>query len=126
LRYLHPEGDPRWHLSDGTTVQLVLPSGNLQPDHSGLLLETTRAGLGIAEFEIWLIRDLLVSGELEVALPRYRLENALTGRQIYMAYLPNRRFSAKVRALREFMGERLKGIGELPDHSVLPAWRDTS
>lgn len=124
LRYLHPEGDPRWHLSDGMTVQSVLPSGNLQSDHSELLLETTRAGLGIAEFEIWLIRDLLVSGELEVALPQYRLENALTGRQIYMAYLPNRRFSTKVRVLREFMAERLKGIGELPDRSLLPAWVD--
>jgi DNA-binding transcriptional LysR family regulator len=121
LRYLHPEGDLRWHLSDGTTVQSVLPSGNLQSDHSELLLETTRAGLGIAEFEIWLIRDLLVSGELEVALPRYRLENALTGRQIYMAYLPNRRFSTKVRVLREFMAQRLKGIGELPDRSLLPS-----
>jgi DNA-binding transcriptional LysR family regulator len=107
-------------------VQSVLPSDNLQSDHPELLLETTRAGLRIAEFEIWLIRDLLVSGELEVALPRYRLENALTGRQIYMAYLPNRRFSAKVRALREFMAERLKGIGELPDRSLLPAWLDAS
>jgi DNA-binding transcriptional LysR family regulator len=121
LRYLHPEGDPRWHLSDGTTVQSVMPSGNLQSDHSELLLETTRAGLGIAEFEIWLIRDLLVSGELEVALPEYRLENALTGRQIYMAYLPNRRFSTKVRVLREFMAERLKGIGELPGRTLLPS-----
>jgi DNA-binding transcriptional LysR family regulator len=120
LRYLHPEGDPRWHLSDGKTVQSVMPLGNLQSDHSELLLEATRAGLGIAEFEIWLIRDLLVSGDLEVALPDYRLENALTGRQIYMAYLPNRRFSTKVRVLREFMAERLKGIGELPDRGQLP------
>ncbi|CAB3759629.1 LysR family transcriptional regulator [Paraburkholderia humisilvae] len=115
LRYLHPEGDPRWHLSNGKTVHSVLPQGNLQSDHSELLLEATCAGLGIAEFEIWLIRDLLVSGALEVVLPKYRLDNALTGRQIYMAYLPNRRISTKVRVLREFMAERLKGIGELPE-----------
>jgi DNA-binding transcriptional LysR family regulator len=121
LRYLHPESDRRWHLSDGKAVQSVMPLGNLQSDHSELLLEATRAGLGIAEFEIWLIRDLLVSGELEVALPDYRLENALTGRQIYMAYLPNRRFSTKVRVLREFMAERLKGIGELPERMQTPA-----
>jgi DNA-binding transcriptional LysR family regulator len=124
LRYLHPDGDPRWHLSDGKTVQWVMPLGNLQSDHSELLLEATRAGLGIAEFEIWLIRDLLVSGELEVALPGYRLENALTGRQIYMAYLPNRRFSTKVRVLREFMAERLKGIGELPERMLVPSLVD--
>jgi DNA-binding transcriptional LysR family regulator len=90
-------------------VQSVLPSGNLQSDHSELLLEATGAGLGIAEFESWL-RDLLVSGALEVVLPKYRLENALTGWQSYMAYLPNRRFSTKVRVLREFMAERLKGV----------------
>ncbi|QQC65633.1 LysR family transcriptional regulator [Paraburkholderia ginsengisoli] len=124
LRYLHPEGDPRWHLSDGKTVRWVMPMGNLQSDHSELLLEATRAGLGIAEFEIWLIRDLLVSGELEIALPDYRLENALTGRQIYMAYLPNRRFSTKVRVLREFMAERLKGIGELPERLRVPSLVD--
>jgi hypothetical protein len=41
-----------------------------------------------------------------------------------MAYLPNRRFSTKVRVLREFMAERLKGIGELPDRSLLPSWVD--
>jgi DNA-binding transcriptional LysR family regulator len=115
LRYLHPEGDPRWHLSNGKTVQSVLPLGNLQSDHSELLLEATCDGLGIAEFEIWLIRDLLVSGALEVVLPKYRLDNALTGRQIYMAYLPNRRFSTKVRVLREFMAQRLQGIGEWPE-----------
>jgi DNA-binding transcriptional LysR family regulator len=116
LRYLHPDGDPRWHLTNltggGHTVS-VLPHGNLQSDHSELLLEATCAGLGIAEFEIWLIRDLVVSGALEVVLPDYRLDNALTGKQIYMAYLPNRRFSTKVRVLREFLAERLKGIGEL-------------
>ncbi|WP_233835517.1 LysR family transcriptional regulator [Paraburkholderia sp. ZP32-5] len=125
LRYLHPEGDPRWHLKkNGQSAQSILPSGNLQSDHSELLLETTRAGLGIAEFEIWLIRDLLVAGELEVVLPDYRLANALTGRQIYMAYLPNRRFSTKVRVLREFMAQRLKGIGELPDRSLVPCLAD--
>ncbi|WP_322032520.1 LysR family transcriptional regulator [Paraburkholderia sp. J76] len=113
LRYLHPEGDPRWHLTTGKRAESVLPLGNLQSDHSELLLEATCAGLGIAEFEIWLIRDLLVSGTLEVVLPDYRLDNALTGKQIYMAYLPNRRFSTKVRVLREFLAERLKGIGEL-------------
>jgi len=101
-------------------------SGNLQSDHSELLLETTRAGLGVAGFELWLIRDLLVSGELEVALPRHRLENALTRRQIYMDYLPNRRFSTKVRVLREFVAQRLKGSGESPDRSLLPAWVDAS
>ncbi|MCC8396861.1 LysR family transcriptional regulator [Paraburkholderia sp. MMS20-SJTR3] len=121
LRYLHPEGDPRWHLRKGDDATSILPSGNLQSDHSELLLEATRAGLGIAEFEIWLIRDLLISGELEVMLPDYRLDNALTGRQIYMAYLPNRRFSTKVRVLREFMAERLRGIGELPDRSLVLA-----
>jgi DNA-binding transcriptional LysR family regulator len=114
LRYLHPEGDPRWHLSHGRHKESVMPRGNLQSDHSELLLEATCGGLGIAEFEIWLVRDLLVSGALEIALPSYWLNNALTGEKIYMAYLPNRRYSTKVRVLRKFLAEGLKGIGELP------------
>ena len=85
--------------------------------------EASCARLGIAEFEIRLIRDLLVSGVLEVVLPDYRLDNALTGKQIYMAYLPNRRFSTKVHVLREFLAERLKGIGELATAHGLPATR---
>ncbi|CAB3793247.1 hypothetical protein LMG27177_03358 [Paraburkholderia fynbosensis] len=62
-----------------------------------------------------------MSGELEVALPDYRLEKALIGWQIYMADLPNRRFSTQERVLREFMAERPKGIGELPERMPAPA-----
>lgn len=112
LRYVHPEGSPRWDLVDGEARYGVLPAGNLISDHSELLLEATCAGLGIAEFEIWLVRDLLVSGQLEVVLPRFRVENKLTGSFIYLAYLSNRRSSTKLRVLRDFLAERLAKIGE--------------
>mgnify|MGYP001436443279 CR=1 FL=1 len=88
-------------------------AGNLVTDHSELLLEATCAGLGIAEFEIWLVRDLLASGRLEAVLPRYRLQNRLTGEYIYIAYLANRRSSAKLRVLKDFLLEHLAHIGEL-------------
>ncbi|MXN79147.1 LysR family transcriptional regulator [Burkholderia sp. 4701] len=115
LRYVHPEGDPRWELVDGDARHSLLPAGNLVTDHSELLLEATTAGLGIAEFEIWLVRDKLASGQLEVVLPRYRLQNKLTGDFIYMAYLANRRSSAKLRVLRDFLAEHLGHIGELSE-----------
>ncbi|AOK55968.1 LysR family transcriptional regulator [Burkholderia stagnalis] len=115
LRYVHPEGDPRWELTDGDARHSLLPAGNLVTDHSELLLEATTAGLGIAEFEIWLVRDKLASGQLEVVLPRYRLQNKLTGEFIYMAYLANRRSSAKLRVLRDFLAEHLAHIGELSE-----------
>lgn len=113
LRYLHPEGDPRWHLSDGQSIQTLLPQGNLQSDHSELLLESTCAGLGIAEFEAWLVNDLIAAGRLEVVLPDFSLVNTLTGRQIYMAYLPNRRNSTKVRILRDYLADKLNAVGSL-------------
>ncbi|MBN3731568.1 LysR family transcriptional regulator [Burkholderia sp. AU31624] len=113
LRYVHPEGDPRWDLVNGDAHHSVLPAGNLVTDHSELLLEATCAGLGIAEFEIWLVRDLLASGRLEAVLPRYRLQNRLTGEYIYIAYLANRRSSAKLRVLKDFLAEHLAHIGEL-------------
>ncbi|MBN3788329.1 LysR family transcriptional regulator [Burkholderia sp. Ac-20353] len=115
LRYVHPEGDPRWELVDDDTRHSILPAGNLVSDHSELLVEATCAGLGIAEFEIWLVRDLLASGRLEAVLPRYRLQNKLTGDFIYMAYLANRRSSAKLRVLREFLAEHLAHVGEWSD-----------
>ncbi|WP_269502388.1 LysR family transcriptional regulator [Burkholderia sp. IMCC1007] len=119
LRYVHPEGDPRWELVSDDARHSVLPAGNLVTDHSELLLEATCAGLGIAEFEIWLVRDLLASGQLEPVLPRYRLHNKLTGEYIYIAYLANRRSSAKLRVLKDFLAEQLADIGALSDAQLV-------
>ena len=99
---------------------------SLQPGLPGVTIDTSvyrqasfiqeEVGtLGIAEFEIWLVRDKLASGQLEVVLPRYRLQNKLTGEFIYMAYLANRRSSAKLRVLRDFLAEHLAHIGELSE-----------
>lgn len=114
LIYLHPDSDPHWYFTRDEVKHSIFPKGNLQSDNSELLLEAVCGGLGIAEFEIWLVRDLLLSGQLHIVLPEYRFVNSLTGNQIYMAYLPNRRYSTKVRVLRDFLEDRLKGIGELP------------
>jgi len=118
LRYVHPEGDPRWEFVERVSGQerySLLPTGNLISDHSELLLDATCAGLGIAEFEIWLVRDLLASGQLEAVLPRFQLQNKLTGSFIYMAYLANRRGSAKLRVLRDFLAEHLANVGEFSE-----------
>jgi DNA-binding transcriptional LysR family regulator len=114
LVYVHPDADPHWYFARDQQKYSIFPQGNLQSDNSELLLEAVCGDLGIAEFEIWLVRDLLLSGELQIVLPEYQFINSLTGRQIYMAYLPNRRFSTKVRVLREFLEAHLQGIGELP------------
>jgi DNA-binding transcriptional LysR family regulator len=120
LIYLHPDSDPHWYFTKDDVKHSIFPKGNLQSDNSELLLEAVCGGLGIAEFEIWLVRDLLLSGELQIVLPEYRFLNSLTGNQIYMAYLPNRRYSTKVRVLRDFLEDRLKGIGELPPEIFKP------
>ena len=91
----------------------VLPAGNLVTDHSDFCSKPPAPETGIAEFEIWLVRDLLASGRLEAVLPRYRLQNRLTGEYIYIAYLANRRSSAKLRVLKDFLAEHLAHIGEL-------------
>lgn len=118
LRYVHPEGDPRWHLVRGKERHSLLPTGNLVSDHSELLLEATVAGLGIADFEIWLVRDYLASGRLQAVLPHYRMENALTGRHIYLAYLANRRGSTKLRVLRDFIADQLQHVGKFSDEEL--------
>ena len=97
----------------GDAHHSVLPAGNLVTDHSGASARSHLRRAGIAEFEIWLVRDLLASGRLEAVLPRYRLQNRLTGEYIYIAYLANRRSSAKLRVLKDFLAEHLAHIGEL-------------
>jgi DNA-binding transcriptional LysR family regulator len=121
LIYVHPDSDPHWYFTKDEVKHSIFPKGNLQSDNSELLLEAVCGGLGIAEFEIWLVRDLLLSGELHIVLPQYRFVNSLTGRHIYMAYLPNRRYSTKVRVLRDFLETRLKGIVELPPELFQPS-----
>lgn len=118
LRYVHPEGDPRWHLIHGKERHSLLPTGNLVSDHSELLLEATCAGLGIADFEIWLVRDHLATGHLQVVLPQYKMENTLTGRHIYLAYLANRRGSTKLRVLRDFIIDQLQHVGRFSDEEL--------
>jgi DNA-binding transcriptional LysR family regulator len=113
LRYVHPEGDIKWNFSHAGVHTSIVPQGNLASDHSELLLDATCSGLGIAEFEVWLVRDLLISGALEIVLQDHKLINKLTGNFIYMAYLSNRRGSAKVKVLKDFLFEKLKHIGEL-------------
>ncbi|HCI7175194.1 TPA: LysR family transcriptional regulator [Acinetobacter baumannii] len=118
LRYIHPEGDPRWHFIQNSEMHSILPSGNLLSDHAELLLEATCSGLGIGEFEVWLVRDLLISGRLEPLLPQYNMINKLNGDFIYMAYLANRRSSAKLRVLINFLAENLRHIGELSEIEI--------
>jgi hypothetical protein len=52
-------------------------------------------------------------------LPRYRLHNKLTGDYIYIAYLANRRSSAKLRVLKDFLAEHLAHIGELSEVELM-------
>lgn len=118
LRYVHPEADPRWHLSNGEMRHSIFPNGNLVSDHSELLLDAVSAGLGIGEFEVWLVRDSLGNGQLEAVLPHYRIDNKLTGNYIYLAYLANRRGSAKVRALKDFLIDKLGHIGQLSEQEM--------
>lgn len=113
LTYVHPESERKWSFSHADLQTSIVPQGNFASDHSELLLDATCKGLGIAEFEVWLIRDLLISGALEIVLPDYKLINRLTGNFIYMAHLPDRRGSTKVKVLKDFLFEKLKHIGEL-------------
>lgn len=118
LRYVHPEGDPRWNFENGTESISVLPTGNLSTDHSEMLLEAVCAGLGIGDFEVWLVKDKLISGELEVVLPNFTMRNELTGKFVYLAYLANRRGSIKLKVLRDFLFENLQHVGSLSEQDL--------
>lgn len=118
LQYIHPEAETQWRFSRNQGSFSIVPRGSLQSDHTELLLGAVQQGVGIAEFEVWLVRDLIRQGKLEVVLPEYDFRNDLTGKYIYIAHLPNRRQSAKVRVLKSFLADRLNNIGTLNESEI--------
>ncbi|WP_199756274.1 LysR family transcriptional regulator [Candidatus Pantoea deserta] len=118
LQYIHPEAETQWRFRKHQSRFSHLPRGTLQSDHTELLLSAVLEGTGIAEFEIWLVRDFIRQGALKIVLPDYEFKNDLTGKFIYLAHLPNRRQSAKVRVLKSFLADRLSRVGMLTESEI--------
>jgi DNA-binding transcriptional LysR family regulator len=86
----------------------VVPfAGRLRVDHGLAAREALAAGRGIAPAHLWLVDDLLASGQLERVLQDYAPPSV----PLNMLIVPERSGIARVRLLVDFLA---KGIAQLP------------
>ena len=86
----------------------VVPfAGRLRVDHGLAAREALMAGRGIAPAHLWLVDDLLASGQLERVLEDYAPQSV----PLNMLIVPERSGIARVRLLVDFLAE---GIARLP------------
>ena len=103
IEYVHPEAPRYWVFKKDNEIYSKEIAGNFRTDHSETLLNAALYDVGIAEMEIWLAEKFIRTGELVHLLRDWELDNALTGKNIYLAHLPNRRNSVKVKVLKQYL-----------------------
>ncbi|WP_422032307.1 LysR family transcriptional regulator [Roseovarius sp.] len=86
--------------------QVARLSGMFRVDHGLAARQALLAGRGIGPAHMWLVDDLIRSGELEVLLPDY----ALPPVPLSMLIVPERSGITRVRLLVDFLAERVRDI----------------
>lgn len=110
IEYVHPEAPRHWVFGRDNETFTNEVRGNFRTDHSETLLNAALHGVGIAEMEIWLAQKFIHTGELVHLLSDWNMDNPLTGQHIYLAHLPNRRNSVKVKVLKDYLIGALSSI----------------
>lgn len=93
-----------WALVDKSARHSVRVSGPMRSNHVLVLREACASGLGIALLPRFALTDQLASGELLPVLPGWTTPE----QGIYAVYPSHRLIPAKVRALVDFLEERLR------------------
>ncbi|MDY7559577.1 LysR family transcriptional regulator [Pseudomonas sp. 10B1] len=93
----------QWRYKKGQQSHSVRIKGNAQSNSSEAIREMVLAGLGISLSPTWLFRDDLLAGRVVVILQDYTPEPL----PIYALSPANRRQSARVRALVDYMAQVL-------------------
>ncbi|MBX5461826.1 MAG: LysR family transcriptional regulator [Steroidobacteraceae bacterium] len=89
--------------------------GRLRVDHGLAAREALVAGRGIAPAHVWLVEDLLESGQLTTVLPAY----APTSVPLSMLIVPERAGIARVRLLVDFLVGQIRRLpGIEPTHKA--------
>jgi DNA-binding transcriptional LysR family regulator len=100
--YALDSGRWRFHGPDGW--QHVRISTRFRTDNGKMLLATAQAGLGLVLVPLFIVRDLLERGELEVVLPAFPHEGA----DLHLFMPPARAGVARVRALVNFLSQNVE------------------
>jgi DNA-binding transcriptional LysR family regulator len=107
IRMSNIAGSDSLHLVGPSDSDHVVPfGGRLRVDHGLAAREALVAGRGIAPAHLWLVGDLLASGDLEVVLPHY----APAPVPLNLLIVPERAGIARVRLLIDFLTAQVAGI----------------
>ncbi|SAL45459.1 LysR family transcriptional regulator [Caballeronia terrestris] len=99
--------DNRWQFRRGSETASVAVRGRYVANHAGARLEAAQAGLGIASLPEFAALDALAAGAVTRVLDDWSLEARAYQGPVWLLYPPNRFLPPKVRALIDFLAERL-------------------
>lgn len=103
-------GSSSLHLQTPDDDHITVPfKGRLIVDHGMAARQAFVAGRGFGPHHHWLVDDCIISGELSVLLPAYRLSPVL----LSMLISPERANIARVRICADFLTEKIANISEI-------------
>ena len=101
-----------WTLRRDRRKYSVQVAGVFETDEMDVVRAAVAAGLGIGILPVYMVGDALQQGQL---IPLLRQFQVVPESAIYLAYLPNRTLSSRVRVLIDFLAER---FGPIPSWEV--------
>ena len=104
-----------WRLRGQDGVVDVAVSGRLRANGVDVLLEASRAGLGLVLMPIWMVGDDIRGGRLRPVLSQYRVSPTTIDAAIYAVFPASRHLSPKVRVFIDYLAERFRDIPYLTD-----------
>ncbi|MDR5750736.1 MULTISPECIES: LysR family transcriptional regulator [unclassified Caballeronia] len=99
--------DNRWQFRRGNETASVTVKGRYIANHAGARLEAAQDGLGIANLPEFAAREALAMGSVARVLGGWDLEARAYQGPVWLLYPPNRFLPPKVRALIDFLAQRL-------------------
>ena len=113
LLYANPGRGNQWRFKVGGRWEYVRGTARLRADNGELLREAAVAGLGVVVLPTFIASPAIMSGQLEVVLADYPLEE----NGLYVVMPPGRATTARVRAIVDFLAAR---FGPEPEWD--PCW----
>lgn len=114
LIYANAGAAEPWRFKVGNGSEKVRGKPRLRADNGELLRATACAGLGIVVLPTFIASPAIASGELEILLSQYPIEDSA----LHAAMPPGRAATARIRALVDYL---VKSFG--PEPSWDPCWR---
>ena len=104
LAYSYSQPQSEWSFRGPDGDVKVAIAGSLRANNENALRHAALGGLGLALLPTFIVGEDVQRGALQIALPEYSAAEAC----LFVAYLPNRHLSTKVRAFVDFLAARFE------------------